>query len=268
MRAFALAVVMALSPLAAHAGEAVPYSVDGEAFEGYRAKPAGASKGLVVIIHAWGGLTSYEQKRADMIASLGYDAFAVDLYGKGNRPTDTDARKREATKLYEDRARMKKLLIAGLNETRKGGDGAAVVIGYCFGGAAALELARSGEAKGVKGYVTFHGALKTPEGESYPAGTPPILILHGGADTSVTMEDVAACRASSKPRRCHTKLRSIPARRTASPISSPSATRSVQTRGPGAPLRICSPRFSAARPSSPPAHLQLGDTTGASSQRQ
>jgi dienelactone hydrolase len=192
MRAFALTGVMALSPPAAHAGEAVPYSVDGEAFEGYRAKPAGASKGLVVIIHAWGGLTSYEQKRADMIASLGYDAFAVDLYGKGNRPTDTDARKREATKLYEDRARMKKLLIAGLNETRKGGDGAAVVIGYCFGGAAALELARSGKAEGIKGYVTFHGGLKTPEGESYPAGTPPLLILHGGADTSITMEDVAA----------------------------------------------------------------------------
>ena len=67
-----------------------------------------------------------------------------------------------------------------------------MVIGYCFGGAAALELARSGKAEGVKGYVTFHGGLKTPEGESYPAGTPPLLILHGGADTSITMEDVAA----------------------------------------------------------------------------
>jgi dienelactone hydrolase len=87
---------------------------------------------------------------------------------------------------------MKKLLIAGLNEARKVGDGAAVVIGYCFGGAAALELARSGQAEGVMGYVTFHGALKTPEGETYPAGTPPLLILHGGADTSVTMDDVAA----------------------------------------------------------------------------
>jgi dienelactone hydrolase len=192
MREFALALVMVLSPLTAHAGEAVPYTVDGEAFEGYRAKPAGASKGLVVIVHAWGGVTSYEQKRADMIAALGYEAFALDLYGKGNRPTDIDAKKRETTKLYEDRARMQKLLIAGLNEARKGGDGATVVIGYCFGGAAALELVRSGKAEGVKGYVTFHGALKTPEGESYPAGTPPLLILHGGADTSVTMEDVAA----------------------------------------------------------------------------
>jgi dienelactone hydrolase len=127
MRAFVLALVMALSPLAAHAGEAVPYSVDGEAFEGYRAKPQGASKGLVVIVHTWGGLTSYEQKRAGMIAALGYDAFALDLYGKGNRPTELDVRKKEATKLYDDRARMKKLLLAGLNEARKGGDQAATI---------------------------------------------------------------------------------------------------------------------------------------------
>ncbi len=55
MRSLALALVMVLYPVAAHAGEAAPYSVDGEAFEGYRAKPAGAAKGLVVIVHAWGG---------------------------------------------------------------------------------------------------------------------------------------------------------------------------------------------------------------------
>ncbi len=192
MRSLALALVMVLSPLAAHAGEAVTYSVDGEAFEGYRAKPAGASKGLVVIVHDWDGLNDYEQKRADMIAALGYEAFALDLYGKGNRPTDVDASKREAAKLYEDRARMRKLLLAGLKEARQGGGEPAVVIGYCFGGAAALELARSGSVEDIKGYVTFHGGLTTPEGESYPASTPPLLILHGGADTSITMEDVAA----------------------------------------------------------------------------
>jgi dienelactone hydrolase len=192
MKSIVLALAATLFPLAAYAGENVAYTMDGEAFEGYRAKPAGASKGLVVIIHAWGGVTEYEQKRADMIAALGYDAFALDLYGKGNRPTDTDARKREATKLYQDRTRMRKLLLAGLNEARDGRDAAAVVMGYCFGGAAALELARSGEGKDIKGYVTFHGGLKTPQGESYPASTPPLLILHGGADTSVTMDDVAA----------------------------------------------------------------------------
>ena len=65
-------------------------------------------------------------------------------------------------------------------------------MGYCFGGAAALELAHSGQAKDVKGYATFHGGLTTPEGESFPAGTPPILIAHGGADASISMGQVAA----------------------------------------------------------------------------
>jgi dienelactone hydrolase len=65
MRSIVLALAATLFPLAAHAGENVTYTVDGDAFEGYRAKPTGASKGLVVIIHAWGGVTEYEQKRAE-----------------------------------------------------------------------------------------------------------------------------------------------------------------------------------------------------------
>ena len=63
MRSIVLALAATLFPLAAHAGENVTYTVDGEAFEGYRAKPTGASKGLVVIIHAWGGVTEYEPLR-------------------------------------------------------------------------------------------------------------------------------------------------------------------------------------------------------------
>jgi dienelactone hydrolase len=66
------------------------------------------------------------------------------------------------------------------------------VMGYCFGGAATLELARSGQTQGIAGYASFHGALDTPEGQTYPTDTPPILIAHGGADSSVTMDDVAA----------------------------------------------------------------------------
>jgi dienelactone hydrolase len=187
-----LALAVAASSLAAQAGEAVTYTVEGETFEGYRAKAAGPSKGLVLIVHDWDGLTDYEIKRADMLAELGYDAFAVDLYGKGNRPTEIADRKKETGRLYEDRARMRKLLLGGLDEARKAGAGNAVVMGYCFGGAAALELARSGSAKDIAGYASFHGGLKTPEGQNYPAATPPIFIAHGGADASVSMDDVAA----------------------------------------------------------------------------
>jgi len=65
-------------------------------------------------------------------------------------------------------------------------------MGYCFGGAATLELARSGQEEGIAGYASFHGGVATPEGQSYPSNSPPILIAHGGADTSVSMDDVAA----------------------------------------------------------------------------
>lgn len=186
------AALVALFPATALAGEAVEYEVGGEAFSGYRAEASGESKGLVLVIHDWDGLTDYEVKRADMLAEMGYDAFAVDLYGKGNRPVETGAKKAETGKLYNDRDRMRTLILAGLEQARASSPGDVVVMGYCFGGAATLELARSGMADGVKGYATFHGGLSTPAGQSYPASTAPLLIAHGGADSSITMDDVAA----------------------------------------------------------------------------
>jgi dienelactone hydrolase len=191
MRSVAFAITLTLASWAAQAGEPVIYGIESETFEGYRAKADGSSKGLVVIIHDWDGVTDYEQKRADMVAALGYDAFAIDLYGKGNRPSDINARKAETKKLYDDRPRMRKLIFGGLAEARKGSEEKVVAMGYCFGGAAVLELARSRQGQGVVGYVSFHGGLATPPGQSYPANTPPILIAHGGADSSVTMDDVA-----------------------------------------------------------------------------
>jgi dienelactone hydrolase len=191
MKALIFTLAVAIFPCAAQAGEAVSYMVDGETFEGYRAAASGDSKGLVLIIHDWDGLTEYEMKRANMLADMGYDAFAVDLFGKANRPIETEAKKKETGRLYQDRERMRGLLVSGLQEARKASNERAVVMGYCFGGAATLELARSGKAKDIVGYASFHGGLETPEGQAYPTDTPPILIAHGGADTSVTMDDVA-----------------------------------------------------------------------------
>lgn len=175
----------------AQAGEVVNYTVGAEAFEGYQASAAGDSKGRVVLIHDWDGLTEYEMKRADMLAEMGYDTFAVDLYGKGNRPVETGAKKAETGKLYADRERMRALILGGMKEASKQGAQQTVVMGYCFGGAASLELARSGEASDVVGYATFHGGLQTPEGQSFEGVTAPILIAHGGADSGIPMTDVA-----------------------------------------------------------------------------
>ena len=171
---------------AAHAGEPVTYDVDGVAYEGYLAEATRDSKGLVIVIHDWDGLDGYEETRAEMIADAGYDAFAIDLYGKGNRPDTTDGKKAEVGKLYNDREAMRARILAGLETARDmTGQTDAIVMGYCFGGGATLELARSGLGENIAGYATFHGSLDTPEGQNYVAVDAPVLIMHGGADTGI-----------------------------------------------------------------------------------
>lgn len=172
--------------------EDVAYDVNGEAFTGYFAK-ADTPKGLVLIVHDWDGMTDYERKRADMLAEMGYNAFALDMFGN-DTPTETVDHRRAATgALYQDRERMRALLEAGVSQALERSDvDRMVVMGYCFGGAVTLEMARSDMGNSADGYATFHGGLSTPEGQSWSGDEPPVLVLHGGADTSITMEDVAS----------------------------------------------------------------------------
>lgn len=188
---FALPIAIASLAAAPALAEDVSYSVDGEAFTGYFAA-AENPKGLVLIIHDWDGMTDYERRRADMLAEMGYDAFALDMFGD-ETPTETMDHRRAATgALYQDRDRMRMLISAGVEQARmKSDDTDMVVSGYCFGGAVALEMARSDMGAEAKGYASFHGGLSTPAGQSWNGDEPPVLVLHGGADTSITLQDVA-----------------------------------------------------------------------------
>ena len=172
-------------------GMQVKYTVNGQPYEGYFITPkAGAP--LVLLIHDWDGLTDYEVQRANMLAEMGYAVFAADLFGAGVRPTEVTDKRQHTGALYKDRQKMRDLLYGALKEAKsKGADTAnAVVMGYCFGGAAVLELARSGAD--LKGFVTFHGGLATPEGQDYSKAKGKLLILHGTADTNITMDHFAA----------------------------------------------------------------------------
>jgi len=169
------------------AGEKITYSVDGQPYEGYYINTkAGAP--MVLIIHDWDGLTEYEVKRAQMLADLGYSVFAADLFGAGVRPTKVEDKRQHTGELYKDRQKMRRIMNAALETAKAQGlnTGNAVVMGYCFGGAAVLELARSGAE--LKGFVTFHGGLGTPEGQDYSMAKGKFLILHGSADTSITLD--------------------------------------------------------------------------------
>ncbi|MBV5279152.1 MAG: dienelactone hydrolase family protein [Campylobacteraceae bacterium] len=171
-------------------GSLVTYSVDGKEYEGYYISPSKNSP-LVLIVHDWDGMNEYEMKRAQMLNDLGYAAFAVDLFGKGVKPQTVDEKKAITASLYKDRAKMRTLLDAGLKTAKdKGANVAnAVGIGYCFGGTALLEMARSGSD--LKGFAIFHGGLATPEGQDYKKTKGDIIIFHGSADTSVSLAEFA-----------------------------------------------------------------------------
>ena len=168
----------------------VTYEVNGEKYEGYYISPS-KNAPLVYLVHDWDGLTQYEVKRARLLYSLGYATFAVDLFGKGVRPTKKDEKKKLTKALYNDRDKMRMLLNAGLDVAKLQGANInnSVGIGYCFGGAAILEMARSGAD--LKSFIPFHGGLKTPEGQNYTQTKGSIFVFHGSADKSVSMQDFA-----------------------------------------------------------------------------
>jgi dienelactone hydrolase len=171
-------------------GTSVTYQVNGQDYEGYYISPNDRAP-FVLLIHDWDGLTDYEVKRANMLADLGYAVFALDLFGAGVRPTEVKDKRKHTGELYKDRAKMRALMAGALEAAKsKGADTAnAVAIGYCSGGAAVLELARSGAD--LKGFATFHGGLKTPQGQNYAKTRGKLLIMHGSADTAITMDQFA-----------------------------------------------------------------------------
>ncbi len=146
----------------------------------------------VLVVHDWKGLGEYSKRRARELTDLGYVAMAVDIYGKGVRPKDTQEASEQATRYKNDRALMRARIHAALDALREHplvDDQEVAAMGYCFGGTVALELARSGAD--IDGVVSFHGGLSTPE----PAGDglkARILVLHGADDPYVPPEEVLA----------------------------------------------------------------------------
>jgi len=173
----------------------VNYKHGDVALEGYVAYPKDARGKLpgVLICHQWMGPTPYERMRAEETAKLGFVAFALDIYGKDVRPKDTTEAAKTAGGFKADRALLRARALAGLDVLRKvdACDPAKIVVmGYCFGGTTALEVARSGAE--VAGTVSFHGDLSSPSPEDAKKIRGRVLALHGADDPFVPAAQVAA----------------------------------------------------------------------------
>jgi len=161
------------------------------ALEGYLAYPKDAKGKLpgVLICHQWMGQSPYERMRAEETAKLGMVAFALDIYGKGVRPQDVPEAAKLATGYKTDRALLRARAHAGLEALRKVDvcDGSRIVVmGYCFGGTTALELARSGAP--LAALATFHAGLIAELPEDAGRIRAKVLINHGADDPLVQKE--------------------------------------------------------------------------------
>jgi dienelactone hydrolase len=142
------------------------------------------------------GLTEYEQTRCKQLADLGYVAFALDIYGKGVRPSSQQQAGEFAGTYKQDRALYRRRLNLGLEQLRaqKGvASNKIAAIGYCFGGTGTLELARSGAD--ISGVVSFHGGLDSPTPDDGKKIKAKILALHGADDPFVPAKDIDAFKA-------------------------------------------------------------------------
>jgi len=152
---------------------------------------------VVLVCHAWDGLVEEVRDKAMRLAAAGYIAFAIDVHGGGKVFTDRAQLVPVLSVYLENRAlllqRMQGALAAartipGADTTRLG------AMGYCFGGMAVLDLARSG-ADNLRGVVTFHGSLQGNDLDNPATLDTRLLVLHGDDDPLVPPGQIANFKA-------------------------------------------------------------------------
>lgn len=189
-----LTLVLATGCSAAIKSRVVDYEHAGVPLQGYIAW-SDAAKGKrpgVLVVHEWWGHNQHARSAADRLARAGYVAFALDMFGKGRVTTHPESAQAFVAQSMQDATLIPGRFGAALqllkadplvDPTRIG------AIGYCFGGAVALGMARAGED--LKAVATFHGALAT-ENPARPGQVKPKLLIMTGADDPMIPADAVA----------------------------------------------------------------------------
>ena len=173
-------------------GLEIRYSDGDLELQGILETPAQPNGRAVVLLHEANGLGDNVRRRTRMLAELGYVALAADLYG-GGRTFGKEGAVKQMDALRADSERFRTRIRGGFDEllATEGVDPKrTAAIGYCFGGMAALELARSGAP--VAAVVSFHGLLTTALPARAGEVRARILACTGALDPLVPLADVTA----------------------------------------------------------------------------
>jgi dienelactone hydrolase len=179
-------------------GEEVSHAAGGTALKGYLAYDAARSgpRPGVLIVHEWWGHNEYVRQRARMLAEMGYTALAVDMYGDGKQATHPDDAQKFMMEVLENMQSATDRFMAAkdlLQENAMTDPQKIAAIGYCFGGAVVLHMARSG--LDLDAVASFHGSLGTSSPAAPGAIKARILVAHGADDPFVPPAEVEAFKA-------------------------------------------------------------------------
>lgn len=176
--------------------ETIAYSENGTSLTGLLVRPENTTvRAGVLVCHEGPGRGGHIQRRLEMLAELGYAAFALDVFGGGSQP-ETEREKIFGRLMLwlENREGLRTRAAAGLDAFRNAiKTEITFAIGYCFGGTVALELARMGAA--LDGVVSFHGGLKATLPAEPGKVKAAVLSCVGTEDPSIPLEDRTAFEA-------------------------------------------------------------------------
>lgn len=175
--------------------ETIEYAAGDVELEGYLALDPSRPGQLpgVVVAHPWRGRDTFADEKAEALADLGCAGFAADVYGRGLRGETDEQAAALMQPLLDDRDLLRRRIGAAVHTlaTHDKVDARRIAaIGFCFGGLTVLELARGGAP--VRGVVSFHGLLGTPDPGSTKSSGCKVLALHGNDDPLAPPRDVAA----------------------------------------------------------------------------
>ncbi len=167
----------------------IRYKVGNDEFVGLLAYDKALTKAVpgVLVVHEWQGINDYAKKRAVDLATEGYVAFALDMYGGGKEIPVSEART-VSGKVGSDFPAIKARFDAALAELKKEklvDPKKIAAIGYCFGGGIVLNMARMGTD--LAGIVSFHGSVNTGLTAKKGDIRLPILAIQGDGDPSTPL---------------------------------------------------------------------------------
>lgn len=192
-----VACLFATTAQAALQTRVMTYLVDGKSFTGYLAYDdsfSGKRPG-VLVAHEWWGYNAYVRHRAEMLAKLGYTAFALDMYGEGKHTEHPDTAKAFMQAVMGDLPEAEKRFRAAYDILKKQptvNPRKIAAIGYCMGGGLVLQMARRGVP--LKGVVVFHGSVGTANPVHRGGIKGRVLVLLGADDPFEPPAQVEAFR--------------------------------------------------------------------------